>query len=33
MSKFMTTAFVVAVSLMVSACAMHGTWGFSGELG
>ncbi len=29
MPKIMTVVFLTVTSLMVSACAMHGTWGFS----
>ncbi len=33
MSKILTTVLVTAMSLMVSACAMHGTWAVSAVKG
>lgn len=33
MSKFLTAVTVAATTLMLTACAMHGTWSFSGVQG
>ncbi len=33
MQKFFNTVFLVATTLMVTACAYHGTWSFSAVKG
>ncbi len=33
MSKIMTAVFLTVTTLMVSACAMHGTWAFTAVKG
>jgi len=33
MSKYITALTLAVTTLMLSACAMHGTWAFSGQLG
>ena len=33
MSKYITALTLAVTTLMLSACAMHGTWAFSGVMG